>query len=313
MFFRRVSGRRPRLLCLAAALFLLLSACTPDRAPSGGGAVPSVPVQTPLVLPDPPEPAKASPYPDVPVYFDGLLTDKGYLVEDTLYLSPEAICGFFGVELKLTVSADGILLTGDGLELYAITDLEYMQANSRYLYTPYGYLIEDSRVYLPSDAVEKILGVSVLFSEDPLLAEIAGGGIVFLEGGEDYYERTFPSEDLFWLAHIINAESKDEPLAGMIGVGNVVLNRVASPNYPATVYNVVYDREFAIQFEPIATGGVLDDPEDLPVIATYLCLEGYNTVGDSLFFVNPDKGVSPWFEKELTPTVVIGLHHFYVD
>ena len=310
---RRFFDRRPRLLCLAAVLCLALSACSVEQKAPGGDVVPPSPVQTPLVLPSPPEPAKASLYTDVPIYFDGLLTDKGYLVNDALYLSPEAICGFFGVELAVTVNEDGLLIKGDALELRAAANTEYMRANGRYFYIPYGYLIEDGRVYLPEDAIEKILGVNVLFSEAQNNVEIAGGGIVFPIGGEDYYERSFPSEDLFWLARIIHAESKNEPLAGMIGVGNVVLNRVASPDFPATVYNVIYDREFVIQFEPIATGGVLDAPDELSVIAAYLCMEGYNTVGDSLFFVNPAKGVNPWFEEKLTPTVVIGSHHFYVN
>ncbi len=306
--------RRSALLPLALVLALCLSGCslifgerTPptEDSPSEATAAPA--------LPSPPAPREQAPYPDVPVYFDGLLTDRGYLVEDSLYLSPEAICAFFGQELKLTVGPDGALLTGDGLELYAIEGLEYIQANSRYLYTPLGTFLADGRLYLPADAVERMLNLRAVYSPEENRVEIAGNGVSFLPGGEDYYERSFSEEELYWLPHIINAESKDEPLAGMIGVGNVVLNRVKSDRFPDTVYGVIYDRDFAVQFEPILGGGVLEEPEELPVIASRLVLEGYNTVGDSLFFVNPDKGVSPWFEEDLTPTVTIGLHHFYVS
>ncbi len=307
MFFRR-SAALGRLLALGL-LLLLLSGCAGSAEPEESG--PAAPAVS-AALPSPPTPRELPPYPPVEVYFDGLLTDRGYLVEGALYLSPEAVSGFFGEELRATVSEDGLLLTGDGLELYAVTGQEYMQANGRYLYTPSGFFVADGRVYLPADAVERILGVSALIrSEEPMQVEIAGDGVHFPEGGEDYYTLHFPEEDLFWLSRIINAESKREPLAGMIGVGNVVLNRVASDRFPSTIYDVIYDRQYTIQFEPIETGGVLDTPEELPTIAACLCLEGYNTVGDSLFFVNPDKGVSPWFEEELTPTVVIGLHHFY--
>ncbi len=306
-------GVRRLLLCLALLFCLPLGGCALFFGPPEPAGPSEAPEATPFPLPSPPEPVQGPGYPDVPVFFDGLLSGKGYLVEDTLYLSPASVCALFGEELETTVSADGVLMTGDGLELYAITGLEYIRANSRYFYTPLGWFETGGRVYLPADAVERLLGVRVLYQEGGEKAEIAGGGIVFPEGGEDYYERSFPTEDLFWLSHIINAEAKDEPLAGMIGVGNVVLNRVASDRFPDTVYDVVYDREYAVQFEPILGGGVLDEPEELPVIAACLCLEGYNTVGSSLFFANPDKGISPWFEEDLTPTVTIGLHHFYVN
>lgn len=307
--------RRSALPVLALALALCLSGCSlifGERTPPTEDGAPAEATAAPA-LPSPPVPREQAPYPDVPVYFDGLLTDRGYLLEDSLYLSPEAICAFFGQELKLTVSPDGALLTGDGLELYAITGLEYIRANSRYLYTPLGTFLADGRLYLPADAVERMLNVHAVYSPEENRVEIAGNGVSFLPGGEDYYERSFSEEELYWLPHIINAESKDEPLAGMIGVGNVVLSRVKSDRFPDTVYGVIYDRDFAVQFEPILGGGVLEEPEELPVIASRLVLEGYNTVGDSLFFVNPDKGVSPWFEEDLTPTVTIGLHHFYVN
>ena len=47
------------------------------------------------------------------------------------------------------------------------------------------------------------------------------------------------------------------------------------------------------------------------MIAACLVLEGYNTVGGSLYFVNPEAADDAWFRQSLTPTVVIGHHHFY--
>lgn len=42
--------------------------------------------------------------------------------------------------------------------------------------------------------------------------------------------------------------------------------------------------------DPAADGSVLGEPDERSVIAACLCLEGYNTVGESLYFVNPDRG-----------------------
>ena len=47
-------------------------------------------------------------------------------------------------------------------------------------------------------------------------------------------------------------------------------------------------------------------------IAACLCLEGYNTVGESLYFVNPDRGDGSWFEASLRLVISIGDHDFYM-
>ena len=39
-----------------------------------------------------------------------------------------------------------------------------------------------------------------------------------------------------------------EPMKGKIAVGNVVLNRVRSSAYPNTIYGVIFDKRFGIQF-----------------------------------------------------------------
>ena len=48
------------------------------------------------------------------------------------------------------------------------------------------------------------------------------------------------------------------------------------------------------------------------MIAACLCLEGYNTVGESLYFVNPDRGDGSWFEASLRLVISIGDHDFYM-
>ena len=47
------------------------------------------------------------------------------------------------------------------------------------------------------------------------------------------------------MSRIIHAESGAEPFDGKIAVGNVVLNRVESKQYPNTIYGVIFDRPYA--------------------------------------------------------------------
>ena len=63
--------------------------------------------------------------------------------------------------------------------------------------------------------------------------------------------RTYSDEDLYVLSHIISAEAGNCQREMMIGVGSVVLNRVASDDFPDTIYEVVFQRDPSLQYGPI--------------------------------------------------------------
>ena len=94
----------------------------------------------------------------------------------------------------------------------------------------------------------------------------------------------YDQEDLYWLSRIISAESRGEPLVGQIAVGNVVLNRTESGQFPDTVKEVVFDSQYAVQFTPVANGTIYLEPAASSVLAAKLCLEGAEVAGDSLYF-----------------------------
>ena len=50
-------------------------------------------------------------------------------------------------------------------------------------------------------------------------------------------EQAYQADVVYWLSRIIYAESGHQPLDGKIAVGNVVLNRVASPRLPHSVHD----------------------------------------------------------------------------
>jgi N-acetylmuramoyl-L-alanine amidase len=125
-----------------------------------------------------------------------------------------------------------------------------------------------------------------------------------LQDGESYYAQF----DLYWLSHIVYAESNGQPLDGMIGVGNVVLNRVQSERFPNSVQDVVFQPG---QFNPVDMGTIYLEPSEQAILAAKLAIEGVNTVGESLYFVNPTIGITGWFNQNLTLTIVIADHAFY--
>ena len=150
-------------------------------------------------------------------------------------------------------------------------------------------------------------GLDVRWDEQAWAVEISTDGAAPLESGETFYNE----EDLYWLSHIIFAEAGNQPLDGMAGVGNVVLNRVADPTCPDTVHDVIFDDRYGVQFSVTETGTINLEPSQEAVNVAKMCLEGYNPVGDSLFFVNPVIGASSWFSRTRTYVASIGEHDFY--
>ena len=246
----------------------------------------------------------------VPVYIDGLLSARAYVSAEAVFLPPEAVCAAARLSMSwsedngtLTLSVPGAVLTGH-------KDDGYFEADGRYIYAPDGWLVKGDVLYLPSDAVERLFGVKVSASAKRDRLELSTDKLAVISGGANYYELNYDAELLYWLPQIINAEAKFEPLAGQIGVGNVVMNRLRSPDFPDTIFEVIYDTEHTVQFEPISTGGIFQEPTEQATIAAYLCLEGYSTVGGSLYFVNPEFG-SGWFDSSLELVETIGHHNFY--
>ena len=121
----------------------------------------------------------------------------------------------------------------------------------------------------------------------------------------------YDEEELDWLARIISAESRGEPLLGQIAVGNVVLNRVADSRYPDTIQGVILDDNYGIQFEPVANGTVYQEPTQSAVLAAKLCLEGASVVEDCLYFFAPALSPGTWIVNNCTYVTTIGCHQFY--
>ena len=249
-------------------------------------------------------------YEQFPVYFDGLLMDQGCVRDGELYLSPGEICSYLDMDWSWKGDEGSFTLSLAGTDFTGSSDVEYLSGNGRYFYAPQGWFTAGDKLYLPYDLLCRFLCLDAELEADGGLY-ISRLNARLIPGGEDYYDLNYPSEELFWLSQIIHAEAWQQPLAGQIGVGNVVMNRVDSPDFPGTVFDVIFDMDHnIIQFEPISNGSVYSQPDEMARIAACLCLDGYNTVGDSLYFVNPSYG-SGWFDSSLDLTVTIGDHNFY--
>lgn len=120
------------------------------------------------------------------------------------------------------------------------------------------------------------------------------------------------SDKIYWLSRIIEAEASGEPYKGKVAVGEVILNRVESKEFPNTIWKVIFDDTYAIQFEPVANGTIYNTPSDESIKAAKEALRGSNYVGESLYFLNPKIAVSNWITKNRDYYATIANHDFYL-
>ena len=160
--------------------------------------------------------------------------------------------------------------------------------------------VEQGVTYVPLRLVCEALGCRVEW--DPYL----GGAAVTSPGA------AYDAGELYWLSRIIYAESGGESITGQIAVGNVILNRVKSSQFPDTVEGVIFDRKDAVQFEPVGNGRIYQTPSAQSVEAAKRALDGENVIGSALYFYAPALSQGTWINANCTYQQTIGCHRFYI-
>lgn len=251
------------------------------------------------------------PYPDIRLYKGSLLWDRGFIRDEQLYVPMRLFCEELGLEPVTVHNGEALIMQAQGLELSAKSEDDYMKVNGRYVLSPGGFVMVGEEPYIPAETAESIFFTTVTVAEDMSSAKLDLSKLGIIIGGEQYYTLNFDSEDVFWLSRLIFAEATHQPLEGRIAVGNVVLNRVAFEEYPDTIREVIFDTKGGVQFDTTLGDAILNEADELSLIAAYMALDGVNTAGNSLFFVNPDKGDDRWFRSALAYVTTIGEHDFY--
>ena len=121
----------------------------------------------------------------------------------------------------------------------------------------------------------------------------------------------YDNDDVYWLSRIINAESRGEPFYGKLAVGNVVMNRVASKQFPDDIKSVIFDDKHGIQFTPVANGSIYNPPSDECIITAKMTLEGYRISGDILYFIAEALAQNLWTVNNCQYVLSVGSHDFY--
>ncbi|BDF71117.1 hypothetical protein CE91St41_16560 [Oscillospiraceae bacterium] len=237
---------------------------------------------------------------------DGAILETEVITQvynQTTYVSYWPVVQAIYPDATATWEDDHAAVRAEGLSINIKPGANYIEANGRYLYVPYGVQTENQVVLVPATVLARALGATAWWdnANNNLMFQSGAGPI---QSGDSFYD----ADTVYWLSHIINAEAGNQTLTGKIAVGNVVMNRVESPRFPNNVHDVIYQ---ANQFTPVSNGSINKEPNAESVIAAKLCQDGANTAGASLYFVNPRMSPNSWASRNRTYVATIGAHAFF--
>ena len=234
------------------------------------------------------------------------LSIKGFTYNDIIYIPFRAAASAIsGSSYSYNSSTKTATMKAYGLEIVAGDGCYVTYANGRALFnTVPNVIMSDGRMYIPANVFAKAVGMSV--NSNYSQVKISGNYNPILSA-----DKFYRADEVFWLGRIIHAESRGEALLGQIAVGNVVLNRVKSAYYPNTIYGVIFDRKYGVQFSPVLDGTIYNTPNFSATLAAKICLEGYDVSDGAFFFLEPRLATSSWIPRTREYAFTIGNHDFY--
>ena len=234
------------------------------------------------------------------------INESAYLINDTTYVPLRIVATLVGGTVSFNSQTREARVVMAGLELVAQDGSYVIMANGRALLskTP-TRILSDGRMYVPVRSIAKALSLDVVWHSGRHVSLV--GEPLPLMAASLYYRE----DELYWLSRIISAESAGEPLLGQIAVGNVVLNRLRHPDYPGTVWGVIFDKKYGVQFSPVANGSIYRTPTYSATLAAKICLEGISVSPKILFFMQPEKSTSLWIAYNRPYAFTVGNHYFF--
>ncbi len=183
----------------------------------------------------------------------------------------------------------------------------YIEARGR-VFAGNAVLEMDGGRWIPVRSLAKVYETAVEWNGADRSVDLYGAALC---EDERWYDRVCGEGAVWWLSRIISAEAGAEPMTGKLLVGNVVLNRVQSGEFPDTIYGVIFDRTYGVQFTPTVNGTIFNDPDADSVRAAKMVLEGYSLSDSAVYFLNPALAKSAWVPQNHPYLFTVGGHDFY--
>lgn len=234
------------------------------------------------------------------------LSEAGLVMNGITYLPLRATATALGLSASYNSATRTMTVTGRGLQLSATDGGFVTYANERplFAFSP-NVIMSSGRMYVPASSLTKAFGLQFSVSGTSLTVT---GTYSPLKSASSYYRE----DEVLWLSRIIMAEAGGESLLGQIAVGDVILNRVRSSAFPNTIWGVIFDRRYGVQFSPVANGTIYNTPSYTSRLAAMICLEGTSLSDNAMYFHNPRTAHAHWIENNRPYAYTIGGHDFYL-
>ena len=248
----------------------------------------------------------ASSHPSLSLYINGRVTPySAKMIGGEIYLPIRKIFeSITDAKVNYNTSSKTLTVSGGGHSISVSDGAYVLYASDRALFslTP-SVVLSDGNMYVSAPSLAKALGMRLGYN-----------GNVSLDGTPTplmHANKFYRDDEVYWLSRIINAESRGESLLGQIAVGGVVLNRVRSSLYPNTIWGVIFDKKYGVQFSPIIDGSIYQTPGYTSTLAAKICLEGFSISNEALFFLYPGASTSSWIPRTREYAFTVGKHDFY--
>ena len=250
--------------------------------------------------------ASAADFRKIPIRV-GEKTVDGLLIEETTFAPLEYLTLALGAD-SVSWSAKTRIVTIEirGMTIETKHGANYLEANGRCFYTALPCRTIDGNLYVPIRLIAKAFGADVVWNGDTYTVDFVDHGDVCVPGST-YYAK----DAVLWLSRIIYAESVGEPFLGKLAVASVVMNRVEDSAFPNTIYGVIFDTKYGVQFTPTANGRIYNDADDECRRVAKMVLEGATVNEDVLYFINRSIATSLWVHNNRPFAFQIGEHSFY--
>ena len=231
-------------------------------------------------------------------------TGAFFISENRIYVPLRAVCEDLGYTVTWDSDARTAIVSSDSVRAAFPCNGESIARDST-LYTPVRVIAEalNGSADWNGDTSTATLDLLTVQNEESDSND--------LHASDENAASAYTDDELYWLARIVYAEARGESMEGKIAVANTILERVASDEFPDTIYGVIFDDQYCIQYEPVANGTIYNTPDEDSYEAAKRALNGETAVEGCLYFFNPDKATSNWIAENRTYVTTIGNHVFY--
>lgn len=206
-----------------------------------------------------------------------------YIKDGRVFVPIRFIAEILGSQVHYDPEAKRAIIVGNGKTVVLHVDDNNMSVNGSLEFIDAPAEITNGRTMVPLRALSESLNIDVIW--DPITLSVLLNKEGLKVPNEYIYDRHYNDEDLLWLSRIVTIETGWQAFDAKLGVANVVLNRVAAARFPNTVYDVIYDTNYTVQFPPAFYSHFSDlVPLIESVIAAKMAFEGINNVDTCLFF-----------------------------